>query len=353
MHNHHGQMTELFPPIDPPQQDASGVVTNQATRLAQLEQSCYQCHPGTTTKCLRGAMFNGNMLCSDCHGSMLQVGDDFSRDVSPQTPGVFVLNLGNFYTPGSAQPRVPWANEPGCGSCHTGTASNNLFTTTVNRVVTFGDTSTLIVNTKDKNGVTDNVRLRQAFHIDDGKATPIVPANKTFAEPAVPATFGAAPNTFANPGAGNPKLYRVSTGHGGVMCEGCHGATHAEWPNANPNANDNVTANQLQGHSGVLMECSACHVTANLPARTQGGPHGMHLVNDSRWRSSTNHGEAAHSENSKSDRGTCGACHGVDHKGTVLSRTPVARNYGSGRTVAAGQPVPCDLCHSLSKSFGT
>ena len=58
------------------------------------------------------------------------------------------------------------------------------------------------------------------------------------------------------------KLYRVSTGHGGVMCEGCHGATHAEWPNANPNANDNVTAKQLQGHTGTIVECTTCHGTS-------------------------------------------------------------------------------------------
>ncbi len=116
----------------------------------------------------------------------------------------------------------------------------------------------LIVNTVDNLGNTDGIRLRQAFRTGDAKATPIVPANKRFAEPVVPASFG----TFTNPGAGNPQLYRVSTGHGGVMCEGCHGATHAEWPNGNPNGNDNVTATQLQGHTGTIAECSTCHGTA-------------------------------------------------------------------------------------------
>ena len=81
-----------------------------------LEDTCYQCHPGTNTKCLRGAMFNGGMLCNDCHGDMLQVGADFSQNVSPSNPGAFVLNQGNFYDPASSQPRVPWANEPSCGS---------------------------------------------------------------------------------------------------------------------------------------------------------------------------------------------------------------------------------------------
>jgi hypothetical protein len=158
---------------------------------------------------------------------------------------------------------VPWANEPGCGSCHTGDAGSNLA----------GTTGTL-VNTVDTNGNTDGIRLRQAWNTGDAKATPIVPTNKRFAEPAVPASY----NGFANPGAGNPRLYRVSTGHGGVMCEGCHGATHAEWPNANSNANDNVTATQLQGHTGTIVECGTCHGSAMNSQITLGAPHGMHPV---------------------------------------------------------------------------
>ncbi|MFZ1537072.1 MAG: cytochrome C, partial [Chromatiaceae bacterium] len=151
------------------------------------------------------------------------------------------------------------------------------------------------------------------------------------------------------------KLYRVSTGHGGVMCEGCHGATHAEWDqDGSPLKNDNVTGNQLQGHSGTVSECSTCHVTSAMSSNTQSGPHGMHLVNDSRfWQQS--HKDMAKAENGKANGGTCGACHGADHLGTVLSRTPVDRSFsveGTNRTVLAGDPVACNLCHSVSKSFG-
>jgi len=337
MHSHHGS-TGLFPAIPAAQQAANGSIVNQDERLTALEQNCYQCHPGKDTECLRGAMFNGGMLCSDCHGSLAQVGDDFSKDVSPEAIGNFILT-GNFYDPDDPQPRVPWANEPGCGSCHTGDANDNL-----------ADADDVMVNTADMSGNPDGIRLRQAFKTGDAKATPIVPSNKRFAEPAVPSSF----NGFDNPGAGNPQLYRVSTGHGGVMCEGCHGATHAEWPNANPNANDNVTANQLQGHTGSIMECETCHVTSQLSEDTQGGPHGMHLVNDRRfWKGG--HKDLAKQENRKPGGGTCGDCHGADHRGTVLSRAPVDRSFyveGSNRTVAAGEPVSCDLCHSLKKSFG-
>ena len=89
MHSHHGALPgNLFPAIPAPIQDATtGAIANQPTRLAALENSCYQCHPGKNTQCLRGAMFNGGMLCSDCHGSMAQVGDDFSQERLPENPG--------------------------------------------------------------------------------------------------------------------------------------------------------------------------------------------------------------------------------------------------------------------------
>ncbi len=334
MHGHHGSLPgNLFMAIPAPVQDANGVITNQATRVTALENSCYQCHPGKNTKCLRGAMFNGGMLCSDCHGSMAQIGNDFSRNVSTTNPGAFIL-AKDFYT-NPATPRVPWANEPGCGSCHTGDAVTNLAATTG-----------VLVNTKDSAGNKDGIRLRQAFKTSDAKATPIVPVNKRFAESVVPATF----NGFANPAAGNPRLYRMSTGHGGVMCEGCHGATHAEWPNGIAAANDNLTSKQLQGHTGTINECTTCHTTSALASNTLAGPHGMHLVNDSRFWSSA-HKSLAKTENAKPGGGACGACHGADHLGTVLSRTPVARTF-SGKTVAAGKAVGCDVCHSVSKSFG-
>ena len=63
-----------------------------------MENSCYQCHPGTNVQCLRGAMFNGDMLCSDCHGNMDQVGNDFSQERLAEQPGRLRPGEGNFYT---------------------------------------------------------------------------------------------------------------------------------------------------------------------------------------------------------------------------------------------------------------
>jgi hypothetical protein len=334
MHNHHGQFADLFPDIPAPDQSADGTITNQTERLTALEESCYQCHPGKSTQCLRGAMFNGGMLCSDCHGNMAQVGDDFSRDVSPSNPGAFHL-AKDFYT-NPDTPRVPWANEPGCGSCHTGDATSNL-----------ASSADVITNTVDVDGNPDGIRLRQAFLSSDAKATPIVPDNKRFAEPVVPASF----NGFPNPGAGNPKLYRVSSGHEGVMCEGCHGATHAEWPNGNPDANDNLTANQLQGHGGVVTECSTCHADGLGDYEGLEGPHGLHVVGATRFA------DGGHEDIAERNPDACRACHGENGQGTVLSRMAVDRvlqcddggafcGGSSSKLFPKGKMVRCDDCHS-------
>jgi hypothetical protein len=333
MHNFHGALTDssgnpLFPPIPAPVQDATtGAITNQTERMAALEGSCYQCHPGKRTQCLRGAMFNADMLCADCHGNMPQVGNDFSRDM----PGGSFMLAGDFYT-NSDTPRVPWANEPSCGSCHTGDALSNL-----------AGMANTVVNAVDTGGNTDGIRLRQAYLTGDTKATPIVPSNKRFAEVVVDPSATSAPGT-------NPKLYRVSNGHGGVMCEGCHGSTHAIWPNANPNANDNLTASQLQGHTGPIVECSTCHGTTDLGS-TLDGPHGMHPVG------STSFARGGHENLAQS--GACVACHGANatssgrsqNVGTVLSRAAATRTISTELgtvTIQQGQVVGCSTCHSGS-----
>jgi len=333
LHMAHAKHTDLFPHMPAPAADdpGTGLPANQGDREAVLEQTCYSCHPGKNTKCMRGAMADGGMVCQDCHGDLAQVGNDFT--VGMDATHAFPVGI-------DLTRRVPWANEPGCGSCHTGDANSNL-----------AGNDGAAVNGYDTNGNADGIRLIRAYLSTDTNAKPIVPTNKRFAENTVPASF----NGFVNPGAGSPKLYRVSTGHGGVMCEGCHGATHAEWDaDGSPLKNDNVTANQLQGHSGTVSECSTCHVTSSMSANTQEGPHGMHLVNDYRfWKEA--HKDMAKAENGKPNGGSCGACHGADHLGTVLSRAPVARSFSvesENRIVEAGDPVACNLCHSLEKSFG-
>ncbi len=136
--------------------------------------ACYRCHPGSETRCLRGAMGSAvaadgsmEMQCQSCHGSMSQVG-------SPD--------------------RVGWFMEPNCQSCHTGTATHN------------------------------NGQIRYTSVFTDTHGT---------VREAVDQTFATTPNTPAT----GISLYRFSAGHGGLQCSACHGSTHAEFPASHPNDN--------------------------------------------------------------------------------------------------------------------
>jgi hypothetical protein len=327
MHGYHGELLlddgerllpDMPPPNDPRRTDAEGnPVVNQFVRDT-LEVTCYNCHPGQVTQCLRGAMFSGGMICQDCHGQPRQVGNDFSRDVSPENPGAFLL-ANDFYTNPDTL-RVPWANEPGCGSCHTGDALDNL-----------ADVQGTIASPK-------GIRLIQSYFTDDPKATPIVPTNKRFAENTVPEND---PNTQAQ--SGNPMLYRASKGHGGLMCSNCHGSTHAIYPvqpDSGPYlANENLASMQHQGHTGVVIECSTCHGGTMDRRITLDGPHGMHPVGRTRFS------DGGHEPMAKKDLEQCSVCHGDQGQGTVLSTTMTDRRLRRAGYVPEGTPVDCGMCH--------
>lgn len=336
MHHFHGErrsagrlvFPNMPPPTDPRRLADQTIHPINTFEQNILNRTCYECHPGRRTQCLRGTMMKAGTVCQDCHGGMRQVGNDFSRN---KPGGAFIL-ASDYYTNANT-PRVPWANEPGCGSCHTGDAVKNL------------------AKTAGVIAAPDGIRLLQAYRSGDKNTKPILPVNLRFAEPRVPT--GAAK--------GNPLLYRLSVdSHGGVFCEGCHGSTHAEWPIANPLGNDNVTAQQMQGHTGQIIECDSCHL--GTMAATLSGPHGMHPVgnsgNSAAW--SSNHGDFVDTHGTLS----CAACHGGKGQGTVLSVSAIARpglRCGGGGTACSGEgrftlsanvKVGCALCHSNPLSTG-
>lgn len=154
-----------------------GSVTDPTNGLT-LEESanrsaCYRCHPGSVTRCLRGAMGSAvardgslEMQCQSCHGAMSDVGDPT---------------------------RTGWLDEPSCQNCHTGTATQNA----------------------------GQIRFTSAL---DASGARRQPANRIFA-------------TSKDAPAPGLDLYRFSTGHGGLKCESCHGSTHAEFPSSHANDN--------------------------------------------------------------------------------------------------------------------
>jgi hypothetical protein len=146
--------------------------TNGQTLDSNTNRSaCYRCHPGSQTRCLRGAMgssvaADGSLAiqCQSCHGSMSLVG---------------------------GAGRSGWLDEPTCQNCHTGTAMLN----------------------------SGQIRFTSAL---DGNGNRRIPADTTFA-------------TTANMPAMGLSLFRFSTGHGGLQCEACHNSTHAEYPTLHRN----------------------------------------------------------------------------------------------------------------------
>ncbi len=304
LHAFHGALgvfPTMPPASDPQRLDTNGKpVVNDFVRTT-LENSCYLCHPGKTTHCLRGAMFNGGLVCQDCHGNLPQIGDDFSEGFSSATPFPGGMSAGK---------RIPWANEPGCQSCHTGDATDNL--------------------TADPNVIParDGIRLLSAYRTNDPSAKPIVAANRRFAENVADS--------------GEQILFRASKdSHSKLSCQVCHGSPHAEWPvvgsAGSDIANDNIAAIQLQGHDGVIIECTACHTA---PPDKMNGPHGMHAVGQT-WVSQ-------HPTWAKRDKNSCRVCHGAKGEGTVLSKIRADRSislFSGRRTLANGSLLTCSVCH--------
>jgi len=240
--------------------------------------ACYRCHPGSATRCLRGAMGSAiagdgsmEMQCQSCHGNMSAVG--------------------------SAN-RVGWFMEPNCQACHSGTAGTN------------------------------SGQIRYSSVFADTNGTVRLPADRTFA------TSSNTPPTPLN-----LSLYRFSVGHGGLQCSACHGSTHAEFPTSHPN--DNVRDTLLQGHTGMMIECTACHLTMTASStNAHSGPHGMHPIGQD-WVSN-------HHNYIQGNTAQCGACHGTDYRGTVLSRAQASRSWSAlGVTIAfnRGDTIGCYTCH--------
>ncbi len=231
-------------------------VQDPTTRLAlddiSNRTSCYMCHPGSETQCLRGAMSGPGQSCQNCHGNMKDVGNTA---------------------------RTGWLEQPNCQACH-------------------------------HDGKRETVGV-------DANGKPRVWADTRFATN---------PNT---PKAGF-SLYRFSKGHGGLQCESCHGATHAEYPSTH--AQDNALSVGLQGHAGTVAECTACH--AKMPTTVSGGPHGMHTTGDAWVKSHEN-----------ANKTGCASCHGADYRGTPLSAIKVAKTINK-KSFPAGHQMGCYDCHN-------
>jgi hypothetical protein len=378
--NNNTNDTSLFPIFD----KASG-------KQLPMEENCLKCHEGQRESHYRDRMANAGVTCFDCHGDMLAVGEAYPKNYTNNKDKLGSTDLRDY--------RLAWFDNPDCAACHTGDANigkdgqGGYFSSGVMRRA-FDDidpsATTRAIDRSNVNAARFSaaplVNYQMSFTTTVPESMDPVTMETTTTD--VPVTFDAPLFRFGN------------DSHGNVPCSACHGAAHAIWPNRNPNANDNVTALQLQGHTGSILECNVCHTTDSFKDKKDldggthmtdldtdsgvlGGPHNLHPINDPYWW------KAADKDNQHNADGTtyggwhndyaklpgkggedqCAACHGNDHTGTRLSRTPVDRVFDfSGPEfdfaklkkagfkskvikVPAGNVIGCNTCHSLPTSF--
>ncbi len=176
---------------------------------------------------------NRPILCAGCHGSTPLTGPN------PGTAGWFSRRMHHKHD--FIDEEIP--GMAGCYKCHPGPNTRCLRDTMNNN---FGMTC------QDCHGgmatVANSISQGRIPWVDE-------PACRTCHT----ATYGEPVGT----------LYRNARGHGGVMCSNCHNSPHAIFPSRE--AVDNRVMVDLQGHEGVLSDCTVCHgVTPSGP-----GPHGF------------------------------------------------------------------------------
>ncbi|BBO79140.1 cytochrome c family protein [Desulfosarcina widdelii] len=170
-------------------------------------EACFKCHPSSAagpTGCLRGVHASLGLDCTHCHGFL----EDHALSLLKyeKTQGKKVDKLMRHLTPRTVsslqdiEPRIPWVNEPDCLNCH----------------------------------------------VD-------------FEKPATRDVSGF--NQWTHSVAG---LFRMRTDDVGLMCEACHGATHANYPATNMYGKDrdNIPPLQYQGINlpiGANNNCALCH----------------------------------------------------------------------------------------------
>lgn len=385
MHNTHGRMLGKLNP------DFTGTLERESVnggfKLADLtkkadpahpfllqvkdagtpESSCLFCHQGKQDKYQRDVMTAAGVNCIDCHGDMAVLAGGSAMATRSTGPNDSInppdSNLPIKFTEFNRHPYRDGL--PSCASCHTGKGDEPVIRRSYD--MTTGKFKSLPVNDERfAENLTPKLGSIGGYKplvvTEDGKSCP--PGTYTD-------TLGDG-NHICERGLFKNSLDR----HGLLPCASCHGATHSTWPNPDPYSNDNVTAIQLQGHTGTILECSACHTKDAFKTEESigsglhypdsagnptilAGPHNMHPVNDANW---VNKDGGFHNQWAKkpgaNGEDQCAACHGKDHKGTRLSKTPVDRELTVGKTmkfkkvkVKAGTYIGCDLCHNLEQSF--
>jgi PKD repeat protein len=215
-----------------------GRVADPATGLT-LDSSanrtaCYRCHPGSETRCLRGAMgsavaANGGMAiqCQNCHGSMSAVG---------------------------AATRTGWLDEPTCQNCHTGTATQNSGAIRFVSALDASGQPRVAANATFATSTTAPVPGLYRFSAGHGGLQCSACHGSTHAE---------YPSSHPNDNVQSIALQ----GHVGTIgeCATCHAAGVPSTVNGGPHGMHPVGQSWIEGHKNAAesnrTRCQACHGT--------------------------------------------------------------------------------------------
>ncbi len=186
--------------------------------------ACYRCHPGATTKCLRGAMGKqSNIQCQSCHGDMNAVGK---------------------------HGRVGWLDEPNCQSCH---QNGQRYTTAVT------NTSTGTLRASLDNRFATNANTPQAgismYRFSTGHGNMQCSACHG-------STHAIYPSSHAE-----DNLQSIAVqGHEGTIaeCTACHTtmpSTTSGGPHGMHELGQSWISNHKQAARSNVAQCTACHGT--------------------------------------------------------------------------------------------
>jgi mono/diheme cytochrome c family protein len=172
-------------------------------------EPCHTCHPtgpDSYTYCARGVHAAKGLTCVNCHGTL----EDHAltllkaeKEAGKPKAELLMRHVKPRLVASieEIEPRTPWNDQPDCLNCHVG------------------------------------------FEAPEGEN----------------------PSAFNQWVRGPAGLYRTRTDDAGLMCESCHGSTHAEFPATNafhPDL-DAIQPLQYQGHPGPIGSkdnCSVCHI---------------------------------------------------------------------------------------------
>lgn len=196
-----------------------------------MNGTCYLCHPGPQTKCLRDSMFQKGLTCYNCHGTLTNV---------------------------AAATRRPWLDEPRCASCHG---------------ATFGESAGVLYRkAKGHQGI-----YCEACHGSPHAITPTTEANDNVQATLLQGHAGTI-NTctvchIATPSFGGPHhdIAMHPTGNTWVSahedanksnCALCHGTTSAGTPYGAVKVATTINAGEYgikRWPAGYQVSCYSCH----------------------------------------------------------------------------------------------